>query len=67
MKKYELKCKRMITNLDGNRVEDKVVALDGKEWSIKEAADFAHTKRARFLYHGKVVTNLDMLPECPMD
>lgn len=64
---YELKCKRMITNIDGNRVEDKFVALDGKEWSIKEAVYLEHVGSARFLYQGKEVANLDMLPECLLD
>jgi hypothetical protein len=64
MEIHLLKGKRMTTNLDGNRVEDQVVGLDGKEWPIKEAADLIFSGRARFYYGDEDVTNLDMLPEC---
>ena len=67
MEIYELGCKRMTNNIDEKPVDDKVVALHGKEWPIKEAADLVLTRRAKFLYQGDEVTNLDMLPECPRD
>ena len=65
---YELKCKRMITNLDDKRVEDKVVGKNEEEWSIPKVAELILTKRAKFFYLGKEVTaaTLDMLPECPL-
>lgn len=64
MKNYELKCKRMITNSDGNCVEDKVEALTGEIWSVKEAANLAYFKGVIFTYKDEKVTSLDMLPEC---
>lgn len=60
---YDLRCKRMKTNIGGERVEDKIVAKNGQEWSIGDAARLIMDKKAVFIHEGKVVADLDTLPE----
>ncbi len=61
---YELKCKRMTTNVGGEKVEDKVVATNGKEWTIAEAARMVLYREAVFTYQSEKLTDLTLLPEC---
>ena len=60
---HELICKRMVTNIAGDRIEDKVVGAN-EEWSIEHAGRLIIRKEAVFIYDGRVVTDLAMLPEC---
>ena len=61
----ELKCKRMKINDNGVRVEDKVVAISGEEWTLVEASQLRNRDGAVFTHKGETVTSLDQLPECP--
>jgi hypothetical protein len=60
---FELTHKTMGNNPGGAKIPISVVGRNGQEWSIEEASQLIINNRAKFLYQGREVTDLDMLPE----
>jgi hypothetical protein len=63
MEFFELTCKRVTTNTDGQTVETHVVGPKGT-WTIKDAAELGHWKKAKFFFRGEDPTDLDKLSVC---
>ena len=62
---FELTHKTMGHNPGGAKIPISVVGRNGQEWSIEEASQLIINNRAKFLYRGKEVTDLDMLSWTP--
>jgi hypothetical protein len=60
---FELTHKTTGQNIGGVKIDISVVRRGGRVWSIEEAGGLIITGQVKFLYDGKVVTDLAVLPE----
>ncbi len=60
---YELTHKTTGQNIGGIKIDIGVVGRCGRVWPIEEAGRLIIASQVKFLYDGKVVTDLAVLPE----